>query len=132
MSRQLCPHHPDVDYRHAWGCPDCVRELRAKLDAAERVAAEMRKALTDARSWVVGDTRDKNASRAALAKQTVPELDRALSSEAGRDYVPKAEWLRLGEALNEQSERWGLYGESSQRALKDFLAARDARKESTE
>lgn len=36
-SRVLCATHPDVDYRHAWGCPDCVRELRernAKLTAA--------------------------------------------------------------------------------------------------
>jgi hypothetical protein len=37
MSRQLCKHHPDVDYKIAWGCPDCIVELRKqsnKLAAA--------------------------------------------------------------------------------------------------
>lgn len=28
MSRQLCKTHPNVDYRKAWGCPDCLAELR--------------------------------------------------------------------------------------------------------
>ena len=28
--RRLCKHHPGVDYRHAWGCPDCLKELRAE------------------------------------------------------------------------------------------------------
>jgi hypothetical protein len=33
--RQLCQSHPGVDYRTAWGCPECVAELRAQL-ATER------------------------------------------------------------------------------------------------
>lgn len=36
-SRSLCQTHPGVDYKHAWGCPECVRELRdrnAKLTEA--------------------------------------------------------------------------------------------------
>lgn len=33
MSRQLCKSHPDVDYKTAWGCPECVRELREALCA---------------------------------------------------------------------------------------------------
>lgn len=28
MSRQLCKLHPGVDYKKAWGCPDCLAELR--------------------------------------------------------------------------------------------------------
>ena len=28
MSRSLCKLHPDVDYKTAWGCPDCLAELR--------------------------------------------------------------------------------------------------------
>lgn len=30
-SRQLCPTHPDVNYKTAWGCPECVREMRSEL-----------------------------------------------------------------------------------------------------
>ena len=26
--RQLCKSHPNVNYKHAWGCPDCVAEMR--------------------------------------------------------------------------------------------------------
>ncbi len=28
MTRRLCKTHPDVDYKHEWGCPECVSELR--------------------------------------------------------------------------------------------------------
>lgn len=28
MTTHLCAIHPDVDSVHAWGCPDCVAELR--------------------------------------------------------------------------------------------------------
>ncbi len=27
-ARQLCPHHPNVNYKIAWGCPDCLAQLR--------------------------------------------------------------------------------------------------------
>lgn len=27
-ARQLCATHPEVNYKTAWGCPDCVKELR--------------------------------------------------------------------------------------------------------
>jgi hypothetical protein len=40
--RQLCPHHPNVDYRAAWGCPDCVEELRVKLAVTRGLLAEAR------------------------------------------------------------------------------------------
>lgn len=30
--RQLCPNHPDVNYKTAWGCPECVREMRDGLE----------------------------------------------------------------------------------------------------
>jgi len=28
-AHQLCKTHPGVDYKTAWGCPECVRDLRA-------------------------------------------------------------------------------------------------------
>lgn len=31
-SRSLCQTHPNVDCKHAWGCPECVRELRERND----------------------------------------------------------------------------------------------------
>lgn len=30
--RRLCPTHPDIDYRHEWGCPQCVTELRDEVE----------------------------------------------------------------------------------------------------
>ena len=30
ISRTLCQSHPAVDYKTAWGCPECVRELRVE------------------------------------------------------------------------------------------------------
>lgn len=30
-SRKLCATHPDVDYRLAWGCPECLRKMRELL-----------------------------------------------------------------------------------------------------
>lgn len=37
QARQLCSVHPKVDYRTAWGCPDCIVELRAHKDALVEV-----------------------------------------------------------------------------------------------
>lgn len=90
MSRQLCPHHPDVDYQHAWGCPDCVRDLRAKLDASERAAAEMRGVLE------MLEYRDYDTAKAWPTRHV---RDAALRSDAGRDYVPKAEVEGLRELV---------------------------------
>ena len=28
-AHQLCKTHPGVDYKTSWGCPECVRDLRA-------------------------------------------------------------------------------------------------------
>jgi len=39
--RRLCKDHAAVDYRHVWGCPDCLVELRARnvalVEAAQMV-----------------------------------------------------------------------------------------------
>jgi hypothetical protein len=32
--RVLCATHPDVNYKTAWGCPECVREMRQMLIGA--------------------------------------------------------------------------------------------------
>lgn len=32
--RRLCSTHPDVNYNTAWGCPECVREMRLLLTSA--------------------------------------------------------------------------------------------------
>ena len=41
--RRLCQTHTTVDYRHAWGCPDCLVNLRARnaalVKALERIAS---------------------------------------------------------------------------------------------
>lgn len=42
--RSLCQTHPEVNYKTAWGCPECVRELRqqrAALVAALKDACEV-------------------------------------------------------------------------------------------
>lgn len=44
--RQLCQIHPNVDYRHAWGCPDCVVELRTAL-AETQQELELRTSIYD-------------------------------------------------------------------------------------
>ena len=31
ISRRLCKHHPEVDYKTEWGCPRCLAELREKV-----------------------------------------------------------------------------------------------------
>lgn len=41
MSRQLCRSHPNVDYKTAWGCPECVSESREKIGAAFRLTAAL-------------------------------------------------------------------------------------------
>ncbi len=41
MNKQLCPHHPNVDYKTAWGCPECVIELRAALAASRAECAKL-------------------------------------------------------------------------------------------
>lgn len=28
--RILCEIHPEIDYKHHWGCPECLRELKAE------------------------------------------------------------------------------------------------------
>ena len=38
--KRLCKHHPEIDYKHHWGCPDCLAELRAKN---ERLKNEIHK-----------------------------------------------------------------------------------------
>ena len=43
MSRSLCKLHPDVDYKTAWGCPDCLAELRNELAAAQKDAERLTK-----------------------------------------------------------------------------------------
>lgn len=30
-SSTLCQSHPNVDYKTAWGCPECVAEMRKRL-----------------------------------------------------------------------------------------------------
>lgn len=40
-SRQLCMLHPHVDYKTAWGCPECVAAARKKISAAFRLSAAL-------------------------------------------------------------------------------------------
>lgn len=64
MSRQLCKTHPDVDYKTAWGCPDCVRELRYEnkkmkeiLDRIYRAALISNEANPINRQWLVDNAK---------------------------------------------------------------------------
>lgn len=41
--RQLCPTHPEVNYKTAWGCPDCVKELRETLATVLRLNYDPRR-----------------------------------------------------------------------------------------
>lgn len=61
--RQLCPSHPNVDYRTAWGCPDCVRELRVALEESVKLQSHYADLLNmhdgghrigfkDAKAWI--------------------------------------------------------------------------------
>lgn len=31
--RTLCNIHPDIDYMHHWGCPECLKDLRKHQSA---------------------------------------------------------------------------------------------------
>src|ERR1019366_1148273 len=51
-SRSVCPVHPEVNYRHEWGCPRCLTEVladlattRAQLAASEARVGELRTAM---------------------------------------------------------------------------------------
>lgn len=64
MSRQLCKSHPDVDYKTAWGCPDCLAELRCQnkkmremLDRIYRVALISDTANPMNRQWLIDNAR---------------------------------------------------------------------------
>lgn len=81
MSRQLCPYHPDVDYQHAWGCPDCVRELRAKLARAEMGCALVRSLAVVLRA---------NHPPDHQAYKIAQDIDERLA-DSGQDYVPRSE-----------------------------------------
>lgn len=35
-SWRKCETHGDIDGAHQWGCPECVRELRAKVEQLEQ------------------------------------------------------------------------------------------------
>lgn len=43
--RSLCELHPDVDYRVAWGCPECVMELLEERDALTQENQRLRDAI---------------------------------------------------------------------------------------
>ena len=45
LRRTLCQTHPDVDYTTAWGCPECVREMRAEIARLRTVFDRLRRAL---------------------------------------------------------------------------------------
>jgi len=32
VNRILCQSHPNIDYKTAWGCPDCVKDLRGQVN----------------------------------------------------------------------------------------------------
>jgi hypothetical protein len=34
--RRLCEHHPKVNYKHEWGCPECLSDLRSALQLIRR------------------------------------------------------------------------------------------------
>lgn len=38
--RHLCDRHPDVNYRYEWACPNCLAELRARMNKLAAVLAE--------------------------------------------------------------------------------------------
>ena len=37
--RVLCSDHPNVNYKTAWGCPDCIMELRIALRESVKLQA---------------------------------------------------------------------------------------------
>lgn len=72
-ARHLCQHHPDVDYRHAWGCPDCLRELRhqKQLAAGPVMPEAPSEKVTTAPNWLSDRESERayRAFRAALAEE---------------------------------------------------------------
>ena len=47
--RRLCKTHRDVNYQTAWGCPDCLKELRTALAAIHTLAVDAYDDAEDAR-----------------------------------------------------------------------------------
>ena len=60
--RRLCQTHRDVDYRHAWGCPDCLVDLRERNRALVEALALWLKALDSMRSFTVHDPRQHSVA----------------------------------------------------------------------
>lgn len=53
-SRHLCGTHPNVDYKTAWGCPDCVRELRQENAKLKREVERLQKLATEYEDHLIG------------------------------------------------------------------------------
>lgn len=50
--RPLCATHPLVNYKTAWGCPECVAELRKEK---QKLTLEVEKAFNE--GWQLATTR---------------------------------------------------------------------------
>ena len=70
-ARQLCKTHPGVDYKVAWGCPLCVRDLRADNARLRAALAACEFRITDSMclraSGGLAWTKCRQMARAALA-----------------------------------------------------------------
>ena len=52
--KHLCETHPHVDYKTAWGCPECVREMRDELTFLRSQLADKEKSASR-REPMMGD-----------------------------------------------------------------------------
>lgn len=93
-SRVLCQLHPNVDYKHAWGCPECVAELRKQ-------ATQLRETLGRADEW-------RKASEHEYAK--LEQANQILSEACAKALNERDAWRevagRLAGCLRSCKAQW--------------------------
>lgn len=101
MSRQLCPHHPDVDYKLNWACPDCLVELRDENK-------QLREQLAEAKLHCISGFYEEQKP---IFRQGPPthELEDFVTAREVTAYVDRIETLKtqlaqLETRLNDQAE----------------------------
>ena len=118
-----CPTHGQQP-PNAWGCPECLRELRAELARIKAPAADgEREELADRLGWIAaqlsdigwGDDSASVARAAALLRQPapapVPVAERPWERDGWCDAEGRCWWFAPVEAMpgGFRSAGWGLY-----------------------
>jgi len=104
MSRQLCPHHPTVDYKTAWGCPECLTELREKYRCKCAADEQFAMALTKAQTQIEALTHDRDSwiQNSKVLGEDYVKLEKELAATKARLEVAREalDWIVTGTMID--------------------------------